>query len=265
MLLKSGTIFVRCLSLVLLTLCALLMACTRTPGVPMPMVQYPALEKPAAPANVTAGTTKAIGEKRLLVLLHGLGADMQFFNDFGFISAVQKRYPQLEVWVPDAHLGYYRQRSLMIRLQQDLIAKARAGGFQRIDFAGVSLGGFGSLLYLQCCGEDIAKVLLISPFTGDPELHESLAKAESLGNWQPQADANFKDYQVDFWQWIGRNPELLAGGRIWLAYGDDDRLTGHHLLAKQLPPTQVLVLPGKHQDAVFARLWQQLINAGALD
>ena len=46
----------------------------------------------------------------------------------------------------DAHLGYYFQRTVIARLQADVLQPARQQGYRRIVLVGVSLGGLGALL-----------------------------------------------------------------------------------------------------------------------
>lgn len=234
-------------SIWLLALGLMLAACVRTPVTPLPTTEYPA---------------KAAGEKRLLVLLRGLGGSAEDFAKFGFIEEAQKHYPHMTIWVPDTHMGYYRQRSLLPRLREDIVQKAQQQGFTRIDFAGLSLGGFGSLLFLQCCDSQIASVILISPYLGDGDLQKSLASSASLAEWRP--DQGLKDYEAALWLWLQQRPDVLQK-RIWLGYGAEDRLGGHALLARELPVQQTLVVPGGHKNPVFAQIWQRLLQQGALE
>ncbi len=231
----------------------LLQACSIT-SKPLPTLTY------AAPA---AARDPGYAERRLLVFLRGIGGSVENFADSGMIAAAQARYPNLDVWVPDAHIGYYYKRSILRRLQEDIIDRAKQRGYKRIDFAGVSLGGFGSLLYLECCQQNIDKVVLISPYSGEPGTHASIARIEDLRNWKPPAGT--EDFELDLWFWIANNQPLFNSGRIWLGYGNQDYLTGQDLLAERLPESQVLIVDGDHSDEVFARIWDKLLEKGALD
>ncbi len=202
-------------------------------------------------------------DRRLLVFLRGIGGTVDNFADYGMIAAAQTRYPNLDVWVPDTHVGYYYQRKLLTRLQQDIIIPAQERGYTRIDFAGVSLGGFGSLLYLECCQQNINNVVLISPYSGEPETHASIAETDDLRHWKPPAGT--EDFELDLWFWIGNNQPLFDSGRLWLGYGSEDTLTGQDLLAERLPENRVVVIEGDHSDEVFAKIWLELLDRGALD
>lgn len=232
---------------------ALLAACSIAPK-PLPTLSYSA---PAAARGL------GYSDRRLLVFLRGKGGTVENFADYGMIAAAQARYPNLDVWVPDTHIGYYYKRNLLRRLQEDIIAPAQKRGYSRIDFAGVSLGGFGSLLYLECCQQNIDSVILISPYSGEPETHASIAETDDLRNWVPPAGT--EDFELDLWFWIGNNQPLFDSGRLWLGYGDEDYLTGQELLAERLPKSQVLIVDGDHSDEVFARIWREFLDKGALD
>jgi pimeloyl-ACP methyl ester carboxylesterase len=236
----------------LVLIAGLLQACITTK--PLPTLTY------SAPADAH-GLDYA--DRRLLVFLRGIGGTVENFADYGMIAAAQARYPNLDVWVPNTHIGYYYKRSLLRRLQEDIVARAKRRGYRRIDFAGISLGGFGSLLYLECCQQNIDNVVLISPYSGEPGTHASIAETEDLRNWKPPAGT--EDFELDLWFWIANNQPLFSSGRIWLGYGDEDYLSGQDLLAERLPENQVLVIDGDHGDEVFARIWQELLDKGALD
>lgn len=237
----------------LLLVTALLKGCSIAPA-PLATLNY------AAPTDTDSSVYT---ERRLLVFLRGIGGSAEDFANYGLVAAAQERYPNMDVWVPNAHFGYYYKRSLLERLQEDIITRARERGYKRIDFAGVSMGGFGSLLYLQCCQETIDKVVLISPYSGERETHASIAEAEDLSSWVAPED--IEDYEVDLWNWIANSDPLFQSGRLWLGYGDDDYLSGHDLLARQLPEDQVLVVEGEHTAEVFTEIWQQILDKGALD
>ena len=231
----------------------LLQACSIAPK-PLPTLSY------SAPAAVRG---LDYSDRRLLVFLRGIGGTVESFSDYGMIAAAQGRYPNLDVWVPDTHIGYYYKRNLLRRLQEDIIVPAQERGYSRIDFAGVSLGGFGSLLYLECCQQNIDNVILISPYSGEPETHASIAETDELLDWIPPAGT--ENYERDLWFWIANNQPLFDSGRLWLGYGDEDYLTGQKLLGQRLPKSHVLVVEGDHSDQVFVRIWQELLDKGALD
>ncbi len=228
---------------ILLTACAI----NRTP---IPSLSYPGSEA----AQTQSG-------KKLLVVLRGMGGSEKSFEKHGFIAALQKQYPEFDVVAPNAHFGYYRKRSITQRLSADIIDPAIAAGYEEIWLAGVSLGGFGSLVYLRCCEEKITGVVLISPFSGKQDLHDDVSAYLDGKQGPPWVDADkSEDSLVGLWQWIVENKQILGGGRVWLGYGDEDRLSGHDLLARLIPDDHVAKLSGGHRVEVFMRVWLETLS-----
>ena len=58
------------------------------------------------------------------------------------------------------------------RLATDVIAPAKARGYDEIWMMGPSMGGFGSLFYARAHTTDITGVLSIAPFLGDEDLDQ---------------------------------------------------------------------------------------------
>src|SRR3546814_13006534 len=62
-------------------------------------------------------------------------------------AAVHQRWAEADVLLTSATFAYYKERNIVERLQQDIIAPARAQGYQHIWLAGASIGGMGVLFY----------------------------------------------------------------------------------------------------------------------
>lgn len=227
----------------------LLNACAITRE-PMPSLYYPGSE--------VAQTQR--GEK-LLVVLRGMGGSEKSFAKHGFIAALQQQYPEFDVVAPNAHFGYYRKRSITQRLSADIIDPAIAEGYEEIWLAGVSLGGFGGLVYLRCCEEKITGVVLISPFSGTRSLHDAVNAYLDGKQVPPWVGADkSEDSLLGLWQWIVENKHILNSDRVWLGYGDEDKLPGHALLARLIPDEQVSKLSGGHKVDVFMRIWDDILS-----
>ncbi|MGI9284938.1 MAG: hypothetical protein ACR2P1_06085 [Pseudomonadales bacterium] len=235
--------------IVMLVTAILLTACgiTRTP---IPSLSYPGSEA----AQTQSG-------KKLLVVLRGMGGSEKSFEKHGFIAALQKQYPEFDVVAPNAHFGYYRKRSITQRLSVDIIDPAIAVGYEEIWLAGVSLGGFGNLVYLRCCETKITGVVLISPFSGKKNLHDDVNAYLDGKQGPPWVGTNkSEDSIMGIWRWLIENREILGGGRVWLGYGNEDRLSGHDLLARLIPDDQVVKLSGGHKVEVFMRIWREILS-----
>src|SRR6266550_1965963 len=103
-----------------------------------------------APAPLDVREYKSADQQteELIIFLPGVGDVLEDYETNGFIEAVLKSGAPADMIVVDAHFGYYLRRIVIERLRTDVIGPARAtGGYKKIWLAGISLGGFGALLY----------------------------------------------------------------------------------------------------------------------
>lgn len=195
--------------------------------------------------------------KELLVLLPGIADTAASFEGQGFVAAAQQR--PLDVWAVDAHIGYYANRTVLDRLHEDVVMPARTLGYRSITLAGVSLGGFGSLLYVGRYPGLIARVMLIAPYLGEPEIVHAVA-ATGLAAWTPSARAG-QDYEQRLWTWLqGYATERVAlMPQLYLGFGDADSFaSAHRVLSAVLPSDRVAIVQGGHTWSVWRQLWNRL-------
>lgn len=221
----------------------------RRPVVPMPVI---ALGSPAA-------------HDCLVILLPGRWNRPEAFADAGFARAVAARGLSLDLVAVDAHLGYYRNRSVIERLRADVVLPARAAGagrsgYDRVWLAGVSLGGLGSLLYLRDHPDDLAGVLALAPFLGEPEVIRELEVAGGPLAWQPPPALD-GTLGRELWSWLApwlRRPSTVP---LHLGYGEgDDLAPANRLLAGALPSGRVYTAPGGHDWPTWLALWEQFLD-----
>ena len=62
--------------------------------------------------------------RTLLIILPGRGMTLRELEKEGFVSAIRSLDLAVDVLRVDAHLGYYRDRSILERLRADVIAPA---------------------------------------------------------------------------------------------------------------------------------------------
>lgn len=227
------------LTFVLITL---LMACAgfRPTSVPIGQKLYPASED------------VDVSGRQLLVLLPGMEGRPGDYRDYGFIDMVHRHFPQTDVLEVDAHFAYYRKRILLQRLQEDVIQPAYDKGYCAVHIAGISLGGFGALLYYQhqqkTDAPAVHSITLLAPFLGDPEFYAWLLDEEKQ---QPESVED-----TNLWPWLVSMSEQQLSG-IHLAYGEQDRFAeSNGVLAGLLPNEQVLVMEGRHRWPSWQKLWQ---------
>jgi pimeloyl-ACP methyl ester carboxylesterase len=202
----------------------------------------------------------------LVVMLHGRGGKMQDFNKAGFIDILEAAGPAAEVVTVNAHLGYYAKRTLLVRLQEDIIGPARERGIESIWLVGVSMGGFGSLLYASQHAEEISGVVLFSPFLGEEELIEEIKGAGGLEAWDPGGEVDLEvDYQRALWGWLKKNLASSDGIPLYLGFGAaEEFVTTNAVLAEAMPERSVLVGEGGHTWTTWSPLWKKFVNAGVL-
>jgi pimeloyl-ACP methyl ester carboxylesterase len=238
----------------------------RKPVTPMPLLRQP------GPGPARAET--------LVVMLPGAYSLPQEFVDEGYVRALRAGAgagARADVWIADAHLGYFNDRSVLRRLRDDVIAPARAQGYKRLWLVGISLGGFGALAYASAHGRDpntgVDGVLAVAPYVGSRRLQGEMIAAGGPEAWADAQPANAPDPsqatspdegERALWRWLARPP--AGAPPVYLGYGTDDRLAdGHRLLAGVLSPTRVSTVPGGHDWPPWLALWQQWLQRGLLD
>lgn len=237
--------------------CALLVACAAAGDARAPIESY------------TVAAPRPGAERTLVVVLPGYADRARDLRKNGIAPAIQAAWPHADVLLADATFAYYRDRTLVTRLHEDVIAPARRAGYRRVWVAGASMGGLGALLYEHEHPGALDGIVLFAPFLGDKELIEEIRRAGGVRQWAPgplPEGLNRNTYQRQIWHmvqgWAAR-PETMPA--VWIACGSDDYLLpGARLLAAALPPGRFLEAPGEHAwrtwtglaTAVFSRIGQ---------
>lgn len=190
--------------------------------------------------------------KDLMVLLPGIGDYPDQFQRHAFIADLREQKLPVDAVAVNAHIGYYTERNLLIRLKWDVVEPAFAQGYERIHFVGVSLGGYGTLLYMRSHPDDVASAILLAPYLGEPEHYHYLR--DVAGSGEPaQGEENI-------WPWLEQLPDE-ALGKIYLGYGRSDQYAdSHQLLASLLPQEHSLAITGGHTWSTWQLIWPQLLS-----
>lgn len=205
-------------------------------------------------------------QKHLFVVLRGIGGAYTDFEKYGFVDAVKESEIDFDILIPDAHFGYYAGRTLINRLQQDVITPAKLNGYDTIWMVGVSMGGLGSLLYCKEHADQIDGIYLISPFLGYKSIIREIEKSGDVESWLPGKDINEDDWQRSLWAWIKENSENDFPVPVYLASGKSDPYKrGQKLLAGALAEDHVLFIDGKHNYQTFVTLWKAFLEEYTLD
>ena len=201
--------------------------------------------------------------RTLIVLLPGIfdGAD-DFFRH-GFVTTLSERGIAADVVAADAHYGYYVQRNIVNRIKNDIIDPAKRSGYRDIWLVGVSLGGYGALLYARAYPADLAGVVAIAPYMGRGDVARDIASSGGLYRWAPDPKSSGRsDYQV--WQWLQEYPRRrVALPTVCLSYGQADRFAfANDLVAEVLPAKMVTTVSGGHDWATWKQLWGKVVDKG---
>lgn len=213
----------------------------------------------------TMPLVKASGGSRcMVVFLPGRGDQPEDFLRHGFPAALQRKGSRCAMIGVDSHLGYFYDRSIVRRLREDVIAPARAEGIREIWLAGISLGGFGSLLYAREYPEDVSGMVILAPFLGEENVLREIESAGGLAAWSPQEEPGEKDFRR-LWLFLKEytNPLATNPPPLYLGYGTGDRFAKPNgLLAAALPPEHVFTTEGGHTWKAWRRLWDQFLETG---
>lgn len=201
---------------------------------------------------------------RLVVVLPGRADDVAALARSGMTEAIQAAWPDADVLLAGLMLGYYLEGQAPERLHRELIEPARARGYREIWLAGASMGGMGVLLYERAFPGQVDGLILLAPFIGNRPILREIQQAGGIANWNPGPPQTISadNWQHELWRHLqgwSREPEQAR--RVWLAYGDRDRLRrAMPVLEPLLPPEQILVPAGGHTWTVWAPATEDVLR-----
>lgn len=199
----------------------------------------------------------------LIVILPGAYDTPQDFINQGFVEAVRARKIDADIQLVDAHINYYSNQQIVQRLQDEVVIPAKAKGYKRIWFAGISLGGYGTLLYSMNHPKQIEGFFIMAPYMGPRDIPAAIQKQGGLKNWVSELQGNM---DIDMWRWLKGYATQDAGlPNAYLGYGASDRFEkSNGLLAEVLPRERNFVIPGGHDWATWKQLWASFLDTAAL-
>ncbi|MCA1778091.1 MAG: alpha/beta hydrolase [Xanthomonadaceae bacterium] len=196
----------------------------------------------------------------LIVMLPGRRSGEGDFRQQGFFDLVRDK--GMDVLSVDGHFGYYMNRSITKRLHEDVIKPAREQGYTQIWLMGISLGGFGAILYAEDYPECVDGMFLLAPFTGDEKISEEIRNDGGLLAWNREFDSG-KDYERRTWRRLQIEISRQDPPHVVLAYGISDRFAdANAVIAEALPDSHVFTVEGGHNWDAWKPLWQNILDAG---
>lgn len=226
-----------------------------------------------APAPIVVksiAATCATPVDTLVVLLPGAFDRPEDFVAEGFVDALRSRGIAADVALVDATIPYYREQTIVTRLDADVIAPARARGIRHIWLAGISLGGLGSLIYANEGHDTVDGLILIAPYFGERVTVAEVAASGGIATWAPPGRIPDDDVDRRIWQWLKKITTRLAADpsstpSMYLGFGVDDRfVAGHRLLAAALPADHVFTAPGDHDWPAWRAVWSAMLDTAPL-
>lgn len=202
----------------------------------------------------------------LLVFLPGSYSSPEEFVREGFVARVRERRVAADIVLVDAHLGYYNERSIVGRLQGDVIAPAQAAGYRRIWLVGISIGAYGALLQAMAppaAMSGVEGLVVIAPYLGDRRVSVSVDASGGLRAWPaPATPLPPNETDQALWRWLQGYARGAERPGLFLGYGTSDRFEfSDRLLAAVLAPERVFAVPGGHTWAVWNALWRRMLPA----
>jgi len=201
----------------------------------------------------------------LVVFLPGAGSLPVEFVREGFLREMQERRIAADMLIADAHRGYYNQRSVLERLEADVIAPARSRGYRSIWLVGISLGGLGALLHEENMPGRVQGLVVIAPYLGEQGFIDGVKDGGGLAAWRAPSGASPEGaFEARLWRWLqGYATPATAQARppLYLGYGTADRFAATNaLLGAVLPPGQVFTTAGGHDWNAWRPLWREMLG-----
>ena len=211
----------------------------------------------------------ATPSKTLIVFLPGSQEVPQDVINQGFVAQVRARGIDADVMVIDSHIGYFRNRTFDVRIHDDIIEPARKKGYQSIWLAGISLGGFGSLMYALTYPNEIDGIFALAPFIASNAVFDEVIDAGGLARWTPAEPLGADDYQRALLKWLKGyiDPQTAREKRpkLYIGFGVEDgfaRFT--KVVGPMLPPEQMLSAPGGHDWPPWKQMWADALDRAPL-
>lgn len=200
-------------------------------------------------------TAGAAGGPLALALLSGTYSEPEDFIREGFPAAVRDQGVDAEIIMADVRAAWFADGSVVRRLRESVVAPAMARGRTRIWLVGVSLGGLAALCYAARFENEIAGIVLISPYPATRDVLREMSAAGGVRSWNPRIPPQ-GDLEREAWRWLAGPCQVP----VHCYFASDDRFAdGQRLMAQAIDPQRVRELPGSHDWESWRRLWGEFL------
>jgi pimeloyl-ACP methyl ester carboxylesterase len=194
----------------------------------------------------------------------GFWDDDRGFIDHGFVDELHARRFDVDTVSAAATFGYYLNRSVIVRLREDIMRPLLAKGYETIWIVGISMGGLGTVLLARDQGPRVAGIYLLAPYLGSDDIQREINAAGGLARWT--AGESPPDDDRDLWRYL-QSATRTPGGppQIYLGAGDQDphRSVTPHPLAEAIPRDHQFHAPGGHDWDAWKALWTSFLERSA--
>ena len=202
--------------------------------------------------------------QRVVVMLPGRGDDLAGLQRERVAQIIQSEWPDADVILTGLTMPYYTGGVATRRLHDEVIAPLKQHGYRQVWLAGISLGGFGTLLYDQAYPGQVDGMLVLSPYLGEHAIQREIRDAGGLAAWQPGPVQPMgpQTFQRELWRYIKHwSDDPTRTQTMWLAYGADERLRkAIELMSPQLSASHVRMLPGQHDWKLWKPAMHELLR-----
>ena len=220
------------------------------------------LSAPTPMHTVSSQASPTLQARCLLVLLPGFSDSDTDFDEHGFIADIHARHLSVDTISANATIGYYAKRTILGRIEADVLAPMREKHYEQTWFMGISMGGLGTILVAEQHEKELTGLILMAPYLGDDDVIDEISKAGGVAKWKPPAVVDPEDYQREVWRWLQHataNPATSPA--IYLASGDQDPLArGHRLLATAVQAGHLFRTRGNHDWGPWRTLWAKFLD-----
>ena len=211
----------------------------------------------------------ATPSKMLIVFLPGSQEVPQDIVQEGFVEQVRARNIDADVMVIDSHIGYFERRIFDVRIHDDIIEPARKKGYESIWLAGISLGGFGSLMYAFTYPGEIDGIIALAPFIASDKVLDEVIAAGGLTRWKPSEPLGADDYQRALLKWLKGydvgHSSTETRPKLYIGFGSEDRFRRFEkIIVTMLPSEQMLAAPGGHDWPPWKQMWNDALDRAPL-
>lgn len=193
-----------------------------------------------------------------LALLTGTYSEPEDFVREGFAAAVGEHGIDAEIVMAQVRAAWFADGSIVQRIHESVVMPARQRGRTRTWLAGISLGGLAALSYAARHEDQVAGIVLISPYPATRDVLREMEAAGGPGRWKPVIPPE-GDLEREAWLWLAAPDQ----GRVPVhcCFASGDRFAeGQRRMAQTLAPDRVHEMPGGHDWEAWRSLWLQFLD-----